>query len=104
MRSYFTGAMDRSSPIKFFLVSGHDSTFFPLWSAIAPDLWDKQWPAYASLASLELFQIEGGLVGSGSDDDESEYFFRLVYNGEVLHIEGCEEKGERFLVDAGGVG
>lgn len=117
------GAMNGTSPLKFVLLSGHDTTLIPFLAAIAPDAWDKEWPRYASLITIELLRVAGtnssstaggsasasaaapqekeggsdldagGDAGGGGDDGGGwgEYYFRFVYNGEVLKLEGCDQ-------------
>lgn len=111
------GAMNGTSPLKFVLLSGHDTTFIPFLAAVVSNAWDQEWPRYASLATIELLRVAAGSgtgkgTGSsaqegGSDDDDNddldaggdgdggdvggEYFFRFVYNGEVLKLEGCDQ-------------
>lgn len=88
------GAMNGTSPVKFVLISGHDNTLMPLLAAITPEAWDREWPPYASLLSLELLRISpDGNSSSASEAGEAGLagdFFRLVYNGEVLRLRGCD--------------
>ncbi|CAN0217812.1 unnamed protein product, partial [Ectocarpus sp. 6 AP-2014] len=78
IRERMAGAMNGTSPLKFILLSGHDTTFIPLMAAVAPSAWDGTWPRYATLASIELLRIGGGGSESG-------------YNGQVLRLEGCDQ-------------
>lgn len=85
MRGFLEGAIDGTHPVKFILWSGHDTTFIPLLTAIAPGAWDKEWPPYATLATIELLWIGGSLAGD---------YFRLVYNGQVIRLDGCHQGEE----------
>jgi len=67
-----------TSSVKFALYSGHDTTLLPL--LISYDIWDGQWPSYASLLRIELL----------SDPQNGKNFVRLVYNNECLRLPGCE--------------
>lgn len=92
------GAMNGTSPLKFILLSGHDTTFIPFLAAVAPGAWDQRWPAYAALATIELLRLGAG-AGGGDDGDAAaaaagDYFFRFVYNGQVLKLEGCGDQGK----------
>eukprot|EP00903_Cladosiphon_okamuranus_P013039 g12166.t1 len=102
IRERVVGAMNGTSPLKFVLLSGHDTTFIPFLAAVATDAWDQQWPRYASLATIELLRVavgngtENAREGDGDGGDAAvevggEYFFRFVYNGEVLKLEGCDQ-------------
>jgi hypothetical protein len=89
-------------PPKLHVISGHDTTVMPLLAALDPNLWsDTEWPAYASLLVLELWERQqqlqqrkveeeddqgGGVDGTG---DTSSFHFRLIYNGQVLTMKGC---------------
>lgn len=84
------------------LISGHDDTFIPLMSAIAPSAWDQLWPPYSSLSTIELLRVGGGEGKEDGDADGAagtaavvagggDYFFRFVYNGQVLRLDGCDD-------------
>lgn len=75
------------SPLQFVLISGHDTTLISLLASIAPNSWDQQWPPYASLASIELLRVGDSV----ENEDVRGDYFRFVYNGQVLKIEGCDE-------------
>lgn len=72
-----------TQPVKFALFSGHDTTVQPFLAAIAQEAWDKHWPGYAAMVSLEIY--------SGSAQSSSDYLFRMVYNSEPLVIPGCSD-------------
>jgi len=65
-----------TSPVKFSLYSGHDSTIHPL--LMAYQVWDGKWPSYASLVQIEMLYNDSG------------EFVRLIYNNEVLRLPECE--------------
>ncbi len=64
---------------KFVLFSLHDSTIMALLSVLALDAWDRTWPPYASMIVIETMRIE------------TKEYFRLIYNGKVLKLAGCEK-------------
>ena len=78
------GAINGTSPLKFVLISGHDTTFLAFLSAVAPGAWDEVFPPYASLSTIELLRV-GGEEGVAGD------YFRFVYNGQVLRLKGCDQ-------------
>lgn len=40
------------------LISGHDTTILPLLVTLGPDVWDGQWPPYASMMIIEVHTHE----------------------------------------------
>lgn len=60
------------SAMSFVLYSGHDTTLMSFLAAVLGSNWDKQWAAYASMISIELYNSS---VPGGSD------LFRIIYNG-----------------------
>eukprot|EP01055_Gregarina_sp_Pseudo9_P004028 Gregarina_sp_Pseudo_9__4027@NODE_416_length_2880_cov_199_351637_g393_i0_p1_GENE_NODE_416_length_2880_cov_199_351637_g393_i0NODE_416_length_2880_cov_199_351637_g393_i0_p1_ORF_typecomplete_len594_score69_09His_Phos_2/PF00328_22/4_8e272CSK_N/PF08521_10/0_18_NODE_416_length_2880_cov_199_351637_g393_i06972478 len=68
---------------KLILYAGHDTSIMPFLAAFEGTVFNKKWPPYASEVVLELHR--------GMKPDS--YFFRLIYNGEVLtsEIPGCED-------------
>jgi lysophosphatidic acid phosphatase type 6 len=65
---------------KFALFSGHDTTVQPFLAAVLKENWDQQWPAYAAMITIELYEaVSGG------------YLFRMVYNGEAMTVPGCTD-------------
>ncbi|CAM9841244.1 unnamed protein product [Choristocarpus tenellus] len=93
VRTRLQAAMNGSSPHQFVLYSGHDDTLMPFLAAIAPEAWDAKWARYASLLAIELLRV--GVGGDEAADDDSEtdtvHYFRVVYNGKVLRLHGCNE-------------
>lgn len=87
-------AMNGTSPLKFVLLSGHDTTLIPFLAAVAPAAWDMGWPPYAALATIELLRVGDG-VAKGATDAAGDYF-RFVYNGKVLRLDGCDD-GESMI-------
>jgi hypothetical protein len=73
--------VDNTHPYKFALFSGHDNTIQPFLSAVAGKNWDKMWPGYASMVTIEIY--------NASALANSDYLFRIVYNSQVLTIPGC---------------
>jgi hypothetical protein len=71
---------------KLSVFSGHDSTLFPLLTALGA--FDGGWPPYASYLTLELLRVRGSGSGSGSWGDAGNtgsdaYRVRLIYNGRM---------------------
>lgn len=101
--------MNGTSPLKFVLLSGHDTTFIPFMAAVAPNAWDQTWPPYATLSTIELLRVgasgnssEGGETEDAAEDD-GDFYFRFVYNGEVLKLDGCDQgKACRKIAHEGG--
>lgn len=57
--------------------AGHDTTVLPLLSAWG--VWDGQWPSYASIITLELYETSDG------------HYFRLLYAGKELKLPTCSQ-------------
>lgn len=85
IRANVLGASQGQSPVKFVLISGHDTTLIPFMAAVAPRAWDRTWPAYASMATIELLRVGGQNASIAGD------YFRFVYNGEVVRLDGCKQ-------------
>lgn len=49
-----TPAQSTKHTAELHLWSGHDTTLIPLLGAFIPEVWDKQWPPYASLFIIEV--------------------------------------------------
>ena len=66
----------------FVLYSAHDTTLDPLLSTLG--IGQGEWPPYASRLVFELVQAK--------NDQVSEYFIRILYNGEVVtnEVKFCE--------------
>eukprot|EP00752_Nemacystus_decipiens_P007485 g6687.t1 len=104
IRERMMGAMNGTSSLKFVLLSGHDTTFIPFLAAVAPNVWDQEWPRYASLTTIELLRVAGANVtessaaqeGGSGDGVGGEYYFRFVYNGDVLKLEGCDQEVDEY--------
>ena len=48
-------ADDRGPPAhRLALFSGHDTTILPLLVSLGPDVWDGEWPPYASMMIIEV--------------------------------------------------
>ena len=58
--------------------TGHDSTLMPFLALIGQDVFI--WPPYASHIDIEHFVKDG------------EYYMRVVYNNDVLHLPFCKQK------------
>lgn len=79
------GAINGTSPLKFVLISGHDTTFLAFLSAVAPGAWNETvFPPYATLSTIELLRVGGGEGVAGD-------YFRFIYKGEVLRLNGCDQ-------------
>jgi len=79
---------------KFALYSAHDTTIMTLLASLGYNVYDgSDWPPYASMINIELYDIE-----YKTDADDNIQFlnptgigFRLIYNGDVItnRISGC---------------
>lgn len=49
-------------PNRLALFSGHDTTILPLLISLGPDVWDGEWPPYASMMIIEV-RIVGVIFG-----------------------------------------
>ncbi|CAM9557922.1 unnamed protein product [Phaeothamnion confervicola] len=70
---------------RFALFSGHDTTVGPLLAALAPTDFVASGgglPPYASLLVIEVYTVANRRA-----------YFRAVYNGRVLPLDGCEDDG-----------
>jgi len=75
-----------SSQKKLALYSGHDTgPILPLLHAFG--VADGTWPAYASMITMEIYEAKKKKV-SGAPD----HAVRMVYNGKVMKIPGCDGK------------
>lgn len=85
----------QGEPAKLALYAAHDTTIMPLLASLGPDVWDGEWPPYASMMSLEIHQVH---IDDNTDKVlyRSNYAFRLIYNGNVLtnRISGCAPDAE----------
>ena len=86
-------------PSKLALFSGHDTTLMPILATLGPRVFDGIWAPYASMILIEIHKIN---LDGGKDSQvyESDYAFRLVYNGKILThlVDGCPEEAQ--LCDA----
>lgn len=84
---------DKGHQASIHLWSGHDTTLIPILGAYIPDVWDKKWPPYASLITLEVYRSSTEHVSRQLKPYEN-LWFRLIYNGKlVTHgIHGCTKK------------
>ena len=85
IRSNLETALQNSSangtvPLKLAVFGGHDTTIMPLLAVILQENWDKKWPGYASLITIELY---------GNADASQPDLFRVVYNGAAMMVPGC---------------
>lgn len=78
--------------LKFGLFLGHDTSVLPLLAAWK--VWDGEWPPYAAILVIELYEakVEGEESGErrGQEGDQKEHLFRMLYRGKELVMEGCE--------------
>lgn len=49
-------------PNRLALFSGHDTTILPLLVTLGPDVWDGQWPPYASMMIIEVSSFDVSLM------------------------------------------
>lgn len=76
---------DWPNPFKFVLFSAHDTTLISLLAAICSKSWDRQWPGYASLLSIELYEA------ANSTPAAPKFLSRFVYNSKPLLVDGCPD-------------
>mmetsp|Transcript_29171 Transcript_29171/g.75064 ORF Transcript_29171/g.75064 Transcript_29171/m.75064 type:complete len:428 (-) Transcript_29171:1908-3191(-) len=69
-------AVAGNSPLKFAIVSGHDTSIMPF--LVAFDMFDGMWTPYSSVLSMEYYRTETGKV-----------IVRFVYNGKVIQSGLC---------------
>jgi len=67
---------EREIPPKLVVWSGHDTTLLPI--LLAFDVWDGDWPPYASVIGFEVYQ------------NQSQWGIRMFYNGKELLIPDCQ--------------
>ena len=90
-------------PIRFALFSGHDTgPLGPLLSAFG--VLNEEWPAYASMIVLEAWAPDTFSAGSSSsssssaqrngDDPTSGAYVRVLFQGRVLPVPGCNATSE----------
>ncbi len=84
---------------KFALYSAHDTTLMSLLASLGPNVYGGEWPPYASMINIELYDIEWI---TNPDEEVKDLYptgvgFRLLYNGQPIteHISGCN-KGEEI--------
>jgi len=77
---------------KLNLISGHDTTIFPLLVSLGANMWDNVWPPYASMLILEIHEMQG---------DGPTHMFRIIYNGRVFtpRMHGCPAESELCPID-----
>jgi hypothetical protein len=97
MRGRAGGRDGGRTGLKFGLFLGHDTSVLPLLAAW--EVWDGEWPPYAAVLVIELYEAdanaEAAVEGEGGREEggeggEKEHFFRLLYRGKELVMEGCE--------------
>jgi ubiquitin-like domain-containing CTD phosphatase 1 len=71
-----------SPPNKLALFSGHDTTLAPLLVSLGPNVWNGEWPPYASMLIIEIHEIIDGATDRSIY--KSDFAFRLLFNGKVL--------------------
>jgi len=93
----------KSVATKFALYSAHDSNLMALLTILAPLQWDGSRPPYASMLAVELYSArqpqerrQSSPSPDGSDIDDAQFYFRLLYNGKPLLVPDCGS----FLCDA----
>lgn len=89
---------DLRLPSKLAVYSADGSTIMTLLSSLGQDVWDgTEWPPYASMLNIELYEVnfeEGSESGTTWELEETyptKIAFRLIYNGKDLtqKISGC---------------
>lgn len=72
----------QTTPLKFALYSGHDTTLMALLQDL--DIPDGHWPPYASTLAFEVYKKQSKAEVSG-------YVVRVVYNGQPKTLPGCPD-------------
>lgn len=96
--SRLQAAADASQP-SVAIFSGHDTVIAPVLAALnvygVGDHWCG-WPAYASRIAFELYHsVEKRPTETAATVASSEFYIRLVFNGDTLKgVRGCESSGE----------
>ena len=75
--------INTGSNYKLVLFAGHDTTIMSLLAAIQGDAWEVEWPGYASLVTIELYQ------SVSSTPEKPAFLFRMVYNSKPLLVPPC---------------
>ena len=70
---------------RYRLYSAHDTTINPLMAALQGDVWDGSWAPYASMFNIELWRPTATATATATATD----MLRFVFNGRVVHPEGC---------------
>lgn len=83
-----------SPPNKLALFSGHDTTLAPLLVSLGPNVWNGEWPPYASMLIIEIHEIIDGATDRSIY--KSDFAFRLLFNGKVLtsNMDGCPAEAD----------
>ena len=74
-------SIDKSSPVKLRLFSGHDTTLMPLLRALG--LEESFWTPFGASIILELYE-------DVSKKDKPKNFVRVLYQHEARAIPGCD--------------
>jgi hypothetical protein len=72
-------------PYKLVVMAGHDTTIMPVLASLLGDAWDRVWPGYASLLTIELYQA------ANSTPENPSFMFRMVYNSKPLIVPPCDQ-------------
>jgi hypothetical protein len=78
-----SSSLNSTTPLKLAVFAGHDTTIMPFLAAVLESYWDRKWPGYASLVTIELYEAANSTAANPS------YLFRMVYNSKPLYVPGC---------------
>jgi len=94
-------AKTEGSKVKFYLISGHDSTIAPLLTAYK--VFDGRWPAFACNIIFELYEAKPPSSKHNAEQQQqpqqpqtpatpgiSNHFVRMIYNNQILNLPGCK--------------
>lgn len=90
----YSTSPNATNPLRLALFAGHDTTIMPFLAAVLKENWDRIWPSYAALVTIELY--------AGSASSTSPYLFRMVYNSVPQVVPGCGDTlcDAQILLDA----
>ncbi|KAK7202670.1 histidine phosphatase superfamily [Myxozyma melibiosi] len=92
----------KEQPVKLALYGSHDTTIASLLCAL--DAFDNKWPPFTSDLTFELFAKPSpsspSSSPSSSPKNPRDYYVRLSYNDEILHLPACASPGTNLDGDS----